>query len=228
MPICADFFPPKAKTVIEGLPFTPEGYNRAKSLLEDWYGKNSEAYVKLIMNLPTISEINLQKIHKFNDQLTHAVQALQTLKKLETVNGYVPMTLDKLQAIRGDLVRTDSNWEDWDFAQLSEALRLWTCRNPIIEASDGNKPKHDRPRKVFLSKDRERACVYCEGVDHTTGSCTKVTEINQRREILAKKKLCFNCASGNHRAANCPSKRVCQNCEKRHHTSIVIPNQKLT
>ena len=172
------------------------------------------------MNLPTISEISLQKIHKFNDQLTHAVQALQTLKKLETVNGYVPMTLDKLQAIRGDLVRTDSNWEDWDFAQLSEALRLWTRRNPIIEASDGNKPKHDRPRKVFLSKDRERACVYCEGVDHKTGSCYKVTEINQRREILAKKKLCFNCASGNHRAANCPSKRACQNCEKRHHTSI--------
>ena len=210
------FLSPKVKTVIEGLPFTPEGYNRAKSILEDRYGKNSEvikAYVKLIMNLPTISEINLQKIHKFNDQLTHAVQPLQTLKKLETVNGYVPMTLDKLQAIRGDLVRTDSNWEDWDFAQLSEALRLWTRRNPIIEASDGNKPKHDRPRKVFLSKDRERACVYCEGVDHKTGSCTKVTEINQRREILAKKKLCFNCASGNHRAANCPSKRACQNCE---------------
>ena len=113
--------------MIEGLPFTPEGNNRAKSILDDRYGKNSEvikAYVKLIMNLPVINYIDLERIHKFNDQLTHAVQALQTLKKLETVNGYVSMTLDKLQAIRGDLVRTDLKWQDWDFAQLSEALRL--------------------------------------------------------------------------------------------------------
>ncbi len=75
------FLSPKVKTVIEGLPFTPEGYNRAKSILEDKYGKNSEvikAYVKLIMNLPVINEIDLARIHKFNDQLTHAVQALQT------------------------------------------------------------------------------------------------------------------------------------------------------
>ena len=138
------FLSPNVKTVIEGLPFTPEGYNRAKSILEERYGKNFEvikAYVKLIMNLPAINEINLEKIHKFNDQLMHAVQALQTLKKLETVNGYVSMTLDKLQAIRGDLVRTDPHWEDWDFAQLSEALRLWRRRNPIVEANDHNKQK---------------------------------------------------------------------------------------
>ena len=217
------FLSPKVKTVIEGLPFTPEGYNRAKSILEERYGKNSEvikAYVKLIMNLPAINEINVEKIHKFNDQLTHAVQALQTLKKLETVNGYVSMTLDKVQAIRGDLVRTDPNWEDWDFAQLSEALRLWTRRNPIVETNDNNKPKHDRPRKVLFSNDRERVRVYCQAGDHKTSSCTKVTDVNARREILAKKKLCFNCASGNHRAASCPSKRTCQNCNKRHHTSI--------
>ena len=93
----------------------------------------------------------------------HAVQALQTLKKIETVNGYVSMTLGKLQAIRGDLVRTDPKWEDWDFAQLSEALRLWTRRNPIVEANDHNKQKYDRPRKVLFSNDRERVCVYCQG-----------------------------------------------------------------
>ena len=117
-------------------------------------------------------------------------------------------------------MRTDSKWEDWDFAQLSEALRLWTRRNPIVEANDHNKQKYDRPRKVLFSNDRERVCVYCQGEDHKPSSCTKVTDVNARREILARKRLCFNCASGNHRAANCPSKRACQNCNKRHHTSI--------
>ncbi|XP_028390985.1 uncharacterized protein LOC114515863 [Dendronephthya gigantea] len=164
------FLSPKVKTAIEGLPFTPEGYNRAKSILEDRYGKNSEvikAYIKLIIDLPTINQLNLKKIHQFNDQLMHAVQALQTLSKLETVNGYVPMTLDKLQAIRGDLVRTDPDWEEWDFAKLSEALRLWTRRNPIVEANEGegNKSlKQDRSsRRLFFSKSPERTCAYCDG-----------------------------------------------------------------
>ncbi|CAB4040729.1 Hypothetical predicted protein, partial [Paramuricea clavata] len=152
------FLSPKVKTIIEGLPFDPEGYNRAKAILQDRYGKNSEvikAYVKLIMDLPTINQVNLKKIHQFNDQLMHAVQALQTIKKIETVNGYVPMTLDKLQAIRGDLVRTDPDWENWDFSKLSEARRLWARRNPIVETNerDENKSwKHEKSRKLLFSK----------------------------------------------------------------------------
>ena len=40
-----------------------------------------------------------------------------------------------------------------------------------------------------------------------------------RKQILAKKKLCFNCALGSHRASKCQSKTSCQRCNKRHHTS---------
>ena len=49
---------------------------------------------------------------------------MQTLKKLKQVNGAMSMTLDKLPAICEDLVRVDPDWEKWDFAQLSEAVRL--------------------------------------------------------------------------------------------------------
>ena len=40
------------------------------------------------------------------------------MNKLSEVNGNVPMTLDKLPAIRGDLVQMDPDWEKWNFAQL--------------------------------------------------------------------------------------------------------------
>ena len=52
----------------------------------------------------------------------YCVQALQTLNKLEQVNGAVSMRLGKLPEIRGDLVRTDPDWESWDFAKLSVAV----------------------------------------------------------------------------------------------------------
>ncbi len=52
------------------------------------------------------------------------------------------------------------------------------------------------------------------------GECTVVTSVSDQRGILAKKKLCFNCATGQHHANACPSKSTCRKCNKRHHTSI--------
>ena len=50
---------------------------------------------------------------------------------LSEVNGYVRATIDKLEGIRGDLVRMDDDWQEWKFPNLIEALRKWTERNPI-------------------------------------------------------------------------------------------------
>ena len=99
----------KVKRTIEALPFTSEGYNRAKSILVEKYGKESEivkAYTREILDIPSVPNANPKKISEFSEKLTYCVQALQTLKKLEQVNGAVSMTLDKLPAIRGDLVRS--------------------------------------------------------------------------------------------------------------------------
>ena len=68
--------------------------------------------------------------------------------------------------------------------------------------------------------DKPRGCVYCKGTGHKGVECTKMATVADRRQILAKKRLCFNCALGSHRASQCQSKISCQNCQKRHHTSI--------
>ena len=59
------------------------------------------------------------------------VQSLEILAKIGEVNGYVRATIDKLEGIRGDLVRIDDDWQEWKFPQLVEALRKWTERNPV-------------------------------------------------------------------------------------------------
>ena len=223
---------PKVKRTIEALPFTVEGYNRAKSILKEKFGKDSEiikAYTSEILGLPTITGANPNKISWFSEKLTYCVQALQTLNKLEQVNGATSMTLDKLPGIRGDLVRTDPDWEKWDFAKLSEAIRLWLRRNPANAKSterDFNEhrvPKWDRSNKLYQARGLEfnpKECVYCGNVGHKPSECQKITKVDERKATLAKKNLCFNCATPNHRAVECYSKATCQHCKKRHHTSI--------
>ena len=71
---------PKIKHVVDSLPFTTEGYNRAKSILQDPFGKESEiikSYVKDILDLPYIPCSNPRKIRDSSDRLNHCVQVVR-------------------------------------------------------------------------------------------------------------------------------------------------------
>ena len=109
---------PKVRLLIDGLPFTSEGYARAKSILTSRYGKLSEvaaAHIHCMTSPSVISNYNHNGIQEFYEKLTISVKALETMKKLKDVKGYVRLTLDKLPGIRVELVRLDDNWQEWDF-----------------------------------------------------------------------------------------------------------------
>ena len=115
----------KVGRTIEALPFTMEGYNCARSILQDRFGKEHEiikAYAKEILELPLVTGANPNRINEFSVKLTCCVQALQTLGKLEQVDGAVSMTLEKLPWIRGDLVRTDPEWTTGIFRSSQEHM----------------------------------------------------------------------------------------------------------
>ena len=58
-----------------------------------------------------------------HEKLLFSVRALKTLGKLKDVNGYVRMSIEKLEGIRGDLVTTDDDWREWDLTKFVDALR---------------------------------------------------------------------------------------------------------
>ena len=219
----------KARRAIEALPYTAEGYNRAVVILKDRFGKDSEiikAYVKEILDLPYTATTNPKKVQEFYEKLAYCVQSLETLKQLDAVNGTVSMTLEKLPNIRGDLVRNDPNWETWNFIQLTEAIRLWTRRNPVgsNKAEDSNKKQRQNGGYHFQTQQikgkQRRACVYCNAESHRSWECDSVSTMEERRKLLSTKKLCFNCTGPSHRASECRSTMTCKHCNKRHHTSI--------
>ena len=60
---------PKVRAGIDVLPFSSEGYERAKNILRNKYGITSEivnSYVQNIMGLPVISGANPPRIHQSN------------------------------------------------------------------------------------------------------------------------------------------------------------------
>ena len=232
---------PQVRSSIDGLPFTTEGYERAKNILKTKFGKESEIINGLCEQHHVTSGViyvaNPNKVSQFYGRLCSSVQALETMGKLGEVNGYVRMTLNKLEGIRGDLVRTDDDWLEWKFNQLVEALRKWTVRNPPMPDGDHNHekppswkppfkplPKFTKSRdRVFSSRQEEwksRPCVYCESSEHKSVHCVKIVDVALREKYFSENRLCFNCTGTLHRAADCCIIRSCQKCNGRHHTSI--------
>ena len=92
------------------------------------------------------------------------------------------ITLDKLQPIRADLLRLDTSWQEWSFAQLVQALREWTIRNPLIN----QEPRRDQPSrkgKLLQINQHRQKCAYCNANNHSSG-CNKITTIDERKKIL--------------------------------------------
>ena len=60
-------------------------------------------------------------------------------------------------------------------------------------------------------------CLYCTE-RHFSASCSKVTDINARKDILRREKRCFLCLKKGHLLDQCD--KSCRNCKRRHHQSI--------
>ena len=170
----------KVRSDIDGLPFNSEGYEKAKTILKSEYGKTAEilhAYINNVMGLPTRTSTSPKEIDEFYKRLLFNVQSLETLGKLREVSGNVRTVLDKLKGIKGDLVRGQTGWQDWDFGQLIQAIKGCRDINSTEEERDGSsKTKNDRNNwnshggsyqvQQQACERQMRGCVYCNNVDH--------------------------------------------------------------
>ena len=108
------------------------------------------------------------------------------MNKLKEINGYVSVTLDKLPDIPADLVRIVEDYQEWTFAQLVDAFRKWTTRNPKIISSPEKSFKRDNAYQTNDKNYKHRDCVYCEKSGHKASDC-KYGDIKESRLILSEK-----------------------------------------
>ena len=222
----------KPREDILGLPHTDEGYEEAKKILTSTYGKDIKVHKALIKELESLHSISsvhrIGSIHDFYNKLSRVVRTLKTMKKLETAQSTVYTIMDKLGPVREVIAQGDDGWEEWKLEQLTENLRKYVDRNPMKSGDEGKFDSTIRPGERLLfgngqgnkkGSGRCDRCAYCGSNQHRSVNCTRVLSIANRRDILRKNKLCFNCTGQGHSASNCRS-RSCAQCGQKHHTSL--------
>ena len=232
----------KPRDDILGLPHTVDGYEEAKRILVQNYGKDSKVHKALIKDLENILPVTnihkLEQVHDFYNKLSRIVRTLTTMKKLSTAQSTVYTLMDKLGSVREVIVQKDDNWEEWGLEELVEHLRRYIERNPLRtdaishavnkEEKPARYGRRDRDKLLFNIKQGKLTCIYCDSIDHTSTKCTRVLDVASRREVLKRKKACFNCATPGHQVSSCRA-RGCHRCGQKHHTTIcTIPQQSST
>ena len=191
---------PKARVDIDGLPLNTEGYEKAKKIIKEEYGKASKvvnAYVNNILQRLTVASADQNKVNSFYKTLIN-VQSPETLGKIERVNGMTISVLDKLTGIKADLVRGEENWQDWDLPRLAQALKKWRDVNPAIEGNNfesmttPSKRPENKSRFFHAESMNKRRCVYCDDASHISRDCTRVSTIDERKRMTAQKQMCVN------------------------------------
>ena len=206
----------KPREDILGLPHTENGYKEAKNILEKMYGKDikyHKALNKEPEGLEAISSIhNVQKIHEYYNKLTRFVHTLVTMKKLDSIQSYVYTLVDKFGPVKENLIQKDDDWKKWDLLELVENLEKYIDRHPLLKSeSTGAKRRVNEHQadwrqrdKVVLANTMDRvrwnqnSCVFCELSNHKSTDYHKVLDVAHRREIVKRKKLCFNCTGFGH------------------------------
>ena len=67
---------------------------------------------------------------------------------------------------------------------------------------------------------------FVDSDEHYNDRCNIVTDIEKRKELLKKNRLCVNCLKGGHQRKNCKVKSKCFKCKKEgdDHIALCNPN----
>ena len=94
----------------------------------------------------------------------------------------------------------------------------------------------ERPKKklllpvnsLFTKNGPDSRCTFCLG-DHFHEECKKVTNTEERKQLVRKFGRCFKCLDRGHLARNCKSNFKCKSCNGNRHVSLreTKPQQRL-
>lgn len=218
-------------SLIKHLQLSEQNYEVARTLLRERYENKrliADKYLEGILNLTNLGQQNPNGLRKLVNTLKENTQALKALGF--NVNSWSFMLLHIIsRKLPSDLRSrfelslsspTDIPSFDTLLEFLENQLRVWDTVG-VSKGTSGSSGSTTNPKHSSLMVSTLE-CSVCKG-EHSIHNCGKFNELTpgQRRELVIKKELCFNCLRS-HFVTKCLSKSRCSICQGRHHTKLHI------
>ena len=113
------------------------------------------------------------------------------------------------------IISRDLTEDRWDMEKVMKIISREIDareRSSTLRGSD-RLPKKQFPKgpptaAALVANDSAPHCVYCDQ-DHQSTSCTVVTDVDARREVLRKAGRCYVCLRRHHISRDCRSSATC-------------------
>ncbi|XP_022180294.1 uncharacterized protein LOC111040631 [Myzus persicae] len=229
----------QASDVIKSIPTTAEHYQHAYDLLVNRYENKSaiiQSHIRSLLDTPKVVTPSTSELQKLHHHISSNINALKSLKQ----------PVDKWDAWLVTLLcsRMDSatvgewylQYKSKELPSYEDVEQFLANRITAYEAGDINCKSHEakkvpnrssnnkvHDKKALFIKSKEKGggkCPLCSE-HHKLYSCSKFNSMNttERRNVVIKSKLCFNCLSFGHQVSTCffPP---CPSCGEKHNSKL--------
>ncbi|XP_058464504.1 uncharacterized protein LOC131438467 [Malaya genurostris] len=228
-----------ARRLVSSFPISDANYREACSTLTNFYDKKKYTVFALVREfvdqsaINTASSSNLRRLVTTSDDVVRQLNALGD--EFNTRDPWlIHLLLEKIDK------ETRSLWAqriiDMENPTFEEFLKFLDDRCDALETCtafskkpDGGKelakkqpPMEKKLQSLHTAKAVEK-CAKCSS-EHPVYQCSefKKLDIQSKRDLVQKAKLCYNCLRSSHIVKDCSSKSSCRttDCKKRHHTLL--------
>ncbi|KAI5646226.1 hypothetical protein NE865_01688 [Phthorimaea operculella] len=228
-----------ARQLVESYPITPENYPKCIEHLKSRYAREdlqTQLYVRELLSLIMQREKHTN-ITTLYDKISAQLRSLETLGVTKKNAAFIlPMVESALpEEYLKAWQRTGKHDNDMEteLSNLLSFLHTEVEHNQRIEMARMNfnkeEPKESLPTAscLFTAKNTQQKtelCIWCDKNNHTSLECYKLQKLTleQRREVIQKKKACSICLKRGHFFKNCRSFIKCLICKKKHSTVLCM------
>ncbi|XP_063384445.1 uncharacterized protein LOC134670571 [Cydia fagiglandana] len=206
--------------LVKHLPLTDQNYGVALTLLENRFSNIrliADTHLEAIMSLPAV--VNLRSdLRSFLNTFNEHLAALRALKfKPDECKFELSLSGSDIPKYSELIAFLEYQCKALEMSIALKATVSGSPKQPVVKT-----PPHRNTKMVMhvQESNKEINCRYCN-LDHYMYMCNKFKALNldQRRDFLKSKNLCFNCF-GTHKYHECSSLHKCKLCRAKHHTLI--------
>ena len=204
-----------AARVIQGLTLSEANYEAAKEMLKQRYGRPQQviaAHMDELLKIPSCMGEKSSQLFYVYDKVSIHVRGLESLGVTAEQYGsmLIPVVMSKLPTeIRVQIARLTSS-EVWSIREMPELIRKEveareasehvklnnekkTAQSYSLNTNRNPSSKPSTVSALFLrssNRPTEIRFVYCNN-SHYSAACDKVTDVNERKNILRRDRRCF-------------------------------------
>jgi len=230
----------EAERLVNNLPMAANNYTIARKLLVERYENKrliAASHIRQLLGLKQLHKESASEFEELVNTISNNVNALQALNIQVSLSDVIisQIITEKLDST------TRKAWElklnDLPFPPLKDFITFLEGRRRAPESlnpgkvnshsdtrsADGKGDKHMKDRRntnTFISIATFK-CPMCKSA-HALYKCDKFcnSKLQDRRALVTRYNLCFNCMQGGYRARECTNPHHCKQCKKHHHTLL--------